>query len=168
MGLDISYFKGLKEIRPLIGDEELDWQANEKRFYINKDFPGRNGSIKEGVVYSYEDKGAFWAGSYKQWREELAKVAGYPAVEYKDRFDGTRMRHDAAAWGMSEGPFWELIHFSDCEGTIGPEPSAKLAQDFARYQAKADAHPDEWWRRLYATWRTAFETAAQNGAVDFH
>jgi hypothetical protein len=78
------------------------------------------------------------------------------------------MRHDAAAWGMSEGPFWELIHFSDCEGTIGPEVSAKLAQDFARYQDQADAHPDERFRDLYATWRTAFEMASQGGAVDFH
>lgn len=67
-----------------------------------------------------------------------------------------------------EGPFWELISFSDCDGIIGPLVSAKLAQDFGDFQPAADDHPDQHFRDMYARWRTAFETAADTGFVDFH
>ena len=61
-----------------------------------------------------------------------------------------------------------MINFSDCEGVIGPKTSAKLAKDFAEFQAQADAHPDDWFRDLYTTWRRAFELASDDGAVGFH
>ena len=78
-----------------------------------------------------------------------------------------------AAWanGAQGRPFFELIHFSDCEGIIGPKISAKLAKDFADNQAKADVYRvDEasWFREKYSDWRRAFEMAADNGAVEFH
>ena len=114
----------------------------------------------------------FRAGSYSgynHWREKLAEIAGYPSIE-TDRFGSglKEMRHDAGAREAGSGPFYELIWFSDCEGIIGPITSAKLARDFADFQAKADAVEDDYWREKYGKWRQAFEMAAEEGAVDFH
>lgn len=75
------------------------------------------------------------------------------------------MSHAAGAWQAEGGPFWELIHFADNEGTIGPATAAKLAKDFAEFQAEADKLEDDvearWFREKYADWRKAFEVAAR-------
>lgn len=73
-----------------------------------------------------------------------------------------------AVWnGKANGEaFVELINFSDCEGVIGAEVAKKLAADFAAYQDKAGDKGD--FARVYASWRKAFELAADGGAVCFH
>jgi len=168
MGLDITAYSNIREIRPAMQDEDTD--HGETKFWINKDFLGREDGIKEKTIYAYEDSHGFRAGSYSGygiWRNKLAELAGYPLAE-ENFFGFKRMTHSGGAWAATEGPFWELINFADNEGTIGPVVSAKLAKDFAEFQAKADAHPEEWFRERYADWRKAFDLAAQNGAVSFH
>lgn len=174
MGLDITYYKNLKEIACVFDadGEPIDTKTGdplEEYFqpHVNKDFPTRADGLKDKAVYEGEHVGGFRAGSYggyNQWREQLAELAGYAPAESGDR----GIRFDAGAWAAGSGPFFELINFSDCEGVIGATISAKLAKDFAEFQSKADAHEDEWFKKLYAEWRTAFETAQQFGAVDFH
>lgn len=176
MGLDIAYYKNLTRIDCVFDEdgEPIDPTTRQPietyfKAYVNPAFPGRNGIVAHKGVYSYESRGSFCAGNYSAyntWREELAKLAGFPAKKY-ERFGAQHTRHDAGAFAAEAGPFWELICFSDCEGVIGSEVSAKIAADFASFQAAADDHGDEWFRRQYADWRTAFETAAQNGAVYF-
>ena len=64
--------------------------------------------------------------------------------------------------------FEELIHFSDCEGTIGPKTSAKLAKDFADWRDRAEKHtPEEYFFAKYCDFQKAFEIAARGGAVKF-
>jgi len=41
-------------------------------------------------------------------------------------------------------------------------------QGLRRSPGEGDAHADEWFRELYATWRRAFELASDDGAVAFH
>jgi hypothetical protein len=135
-------------------------------------FAARSDGIPTGCIYAgCAEEYHFRAGSYSgynHWREQLAQLAGYPAAE-----DGTEPTsrfghtHSAGAWAAKSGPFWELITFSDCEGTIGPVTSAKLARDFALHQDAADAHPEECFRHLYREWRHAFELAEHGGAVVF-
>lgn len=155
--------------------ETLDYDL---RVYANNDFPGRADGLEDRGVYSAEYSMGFRAGSYRgynAWREELAKLAGYSAVPV-DRYNTGKveMRHDYGAWQAESGPFLELIEFSDCEGTIGSTVSAKLAKDFADWDERAKQHDDasqNWHGRfysLYQQWRTAFEMAANGGAVDFH
>ena len=185
MGLDITAYRKLKKMDAVFNadGEPIDPTTREPldyndyaQFYVNSDFPGRNGSIEHKAVYAYEDAHGFRAGSYggyNGWRERLAELAGYPTVEY-ERVAGyapsRQMRRDAAAWsGKCEGmPFVELVNFSDCEGVIGPEVSAKLAKDFAAFDERAKAVPDEWFYDRYCEWRKAFEMAADGGAVSFH
>jgi hypothetical protein len=176
MGLDISYCRNLKKLDCVFNEdgcpidpttrEELDY---EMHVYLNPHFVGRSEPLESGY-YTGEDREGFRAGSYggyNAWREDLAKLAGYPALQ-EERYGQVSLRHDAGAQDAGKGPFYELIYFSDCEGTIGPVVSAKLAKDFADFQEKANSFGDDYWRKKYGEWRLAFETASENGAVSFH
>lgn len=76
------------------------------------------------------------------------------------------MRHDATCWQGATGPFSELINFSDCEGVIGPKTAAKLARDFAAFEAQAEAWGDDFYDQ-YLNWEEVFLMAADGGAVAF-
>jgi hypothetical protein len=179
MGLDVSAYKGLKKLDAVydVDGEPIDPQTREPvgdHFiaYVNHDFPGREVPLEDRCAYSYEDCESFWSGAYSRynrWREQLAKFAGYPAEPYT-QYGNTSMRCDAAAWaGKCEGmPFVELVNFSDCEGVIGSEVSAKLARDFAEWDERAKATGDEYFYAKFQEWRRCFEFAADRGAVSFH
>jgi hypothetical protein len=177
MGLDITAYRGLTKAQPGEGidptyPEESDYDNGWVRMYVNTDFSGRNDSIEDRAIYKPADQFGFRAGSYSGysvWRNQLAEMAGYStAVVAGDRYAELYPAARGVHLDPQPGPFVELINFSDCEGVIGPETSAKLAQDFAAFQEKADAHPDDWFRDRYALWRKAFEMASDNGAVAFH
>lgn len=107
--------------------------------------------------------------SYNHWRENLAQLAGYP----KKGSSARGASHAAGAWEASGGPFWELINFSDCEGTIGPRMCSKLHGDFLEWRAKAAAFcsqdPNQtYFMELYDSWTKAVEYGAQDGAVCLH
>jgi len=186
MGLDISIYRKLTKI-PAVIDRDSGEPLNPKtrkpltgnvvELYPNPSFPGREKPFKKGV-YRYQGYHDFRAGSYggyNEWREKLAKLAGYPTVEH-ERFGVKCQRHDAGAWATKKGPFIELINFSDCEGVIGSTVAKKLAKDFANFQTKVDAlsgQPNDlsdegWFKSRYAEWRKAFDMAAKGGAVCFH
>jgi hypothetical protein len=117
--------------------------------YINPDFPDQ----ADGVSGCYQKTAQsqevdFRAGSYSGynwWREELETMA------------------------RGSFAFADMIHFSDCEGTIGPVTSAKLARDFAKFQPQANARAEDgtMFTAKYNLWRKAFETASDNGFVRF-
>lgn len=166
MGLDITAYRQLQGPVSQDQDEDGPWLSATDSAFI-----ARTDGLEEGAYASAAEEFDFRAGSYggyNQWRDELAKLAGYPAMRHAPSYGPPRDLHAASAWQADSGPFWELINFSDCEGTIGPKTSAKLAADFAAHQEKADAHAEGWFRELYAKWRKAFEMAADGGAVSFH
>lgn len=143
---------------------------NVYRPYLNPDFPGRADDLENGAVYSYTDCGRGWGGGYgyyNSWREALAKLAGYPLTEYRTSYSGPEQSHAAACWQGQESPFYELINFSDCEGTIGTAVSAKLAKDFQEWDERAKSVGERFYKD-YSEWREAFEMAADGGAVAFH
>lgn len=176
MGLDITAYKNLTKVDAVYHEdgEPIDPQTRKPfDFDYCQPVPNEHYDRADGVtsgVYKYEDLMGFRAGSYggyNQWRENLAKLSGWKEGTY-NQFGKDWPSHAASAWEADSGPFWELINFSDCEGTIGPQTSAKLAKDFEEHQAKADAHESKCFRSLYADWRKAFEMASQNGIVSFH
>lgn len=178
MGLDITAYQNIRFIDCVFdaSGEPIDPGTRKpideaRRVNVNRDFVARADGLQEDAWFVPEKAYGFHAGSYggyNQWREELAKLSEYPAVETDSELRRGKIRHDAGAWKAESGPFWELINFSDCEGCIGPKTSAKLAKDFADYQQRADSHSDERFRDRYNEWRGAFEMAAINGLVDFH
>lgn len=168
MGLDITAFRGLRVVRERPKDDETGYEEGLVTFYPNPDFMGREGEIQKNSWYSSEDSFHFRAGSYggyNQWREQLAKMAGYPPTEHEG-YSGKETLCSAACWNGATGPFSELINFSDCEGVIGADVSKKLAKDFAQFQTRAAAL-DPYFMEMYAMWKKAFEMAADGGAVNF-
>lgn len=129
--------------------------------------PGDLAVLAEGRALSEEV--GFQAGSYSgynRWRENLCRFANGVAPD--------TIWFDEETWAGK--PFFELVMFSDAEGTIGPKTSAKLAKDFADYelhclsaaQQLADVDEREWFVEKYEDFRAAFELAAQDGFVIFH
>jgi hypothetical protein len=171
MGLDITAHKGLKKVnidKALLEDEDFEPEDGNFSFYINPNYAHIAKNINTNLIYEADKTIGFRAGSYggyNVWREQLAKLAGYPA---KEDYDG-HQKHSATVWhNPVAGDFLEIINFSDCEGIIGSEISQKLAKDFEKYQNSANELGDERFLDLYNTWREAFELASDNGCVEFH
>lgn len=177
MGLDVTAHRKIAKVDAVFDNcgEPIDPVTREPieggfHLYVNSDFPGRAGEIEDGAVYRSEAFTHVAAGPYSyynRWRDELAKLAGWPESSY-EQYGKTWPSYAASAWSADSGPFYELICFSDCEGTLGTEVCVKLAKDFAQHQSKADAHSDERFRQKYAEWRAAVEFAADGGAMKFH
>ena len=163
--LDVTFNKDGEAINPAT-QEPLDYD-DYIRAFINPHFPSRAADIDDSVAYSFEKSRSFRAGSYSgynDWREHLAKMVGYPSV---DAETDPRHAHSNGACESTEGPFWELIFFSDCEGVIGTAISTKLAKDFADHDKNA-AEIGGLFYELYGNWKKAFELAADGGMVYFH
>ncbi len=170
MGLSIAALSNLE----LVGAHEPPLAEGElcefvDHYQVCHSFPHRADDLEEGCYAETAATENHWfcAGSYTQygrWRDQLAAfAAGVPACNVwadPDRFRGS--------------PCYELIHFSDCDGIIGPAVSAKLASDFARYRDAARRYaeehlgPDgEYWMAKYEDWMRAFTLAAQGGMILF-
>jgi hypothetical protein len=173
MGLDITAYKQLApavDVECYSDGEPLDyhsyWRPGPSLEWSNKTFPGRCDDVDPDTIYSFADSFQFRAGSYggyNQWRDHLARMAGYGSA--KRVFDVQ----------VAVGPFIELIDFADNEGAIGATISAKLARDFldnaakaAEYAATLGVEDGAWFLARYLDWQMAFEMAADHGAVDFH
>lgn len=154
MGLDLSAYSNLQLVE--CSEQPCD---DHVHVYPNSDFPGRADRLVKGC-YTYGKRFHFRGGSYSgfnEWREWLSDIAlGVSPREVWDdpeRFVGK--------------PFVELINFSDCEGVIGPETSAKLAKDFAEHAQEAARRDTGYEYLKYRDWWKAFELAAGNGGVIF-
>jgi len=150
MGLDVTAYKNIKWLRPI--DREND--DYDLRIDIS-DFAERAEDLKDGD-YSYSDSYGFRAGSYSgynSWRNELALLAGFGSAKN--------------AWTKDSGPFWELINFSDCEGTLGTFTCKKLLLDFKEFYAQAEKIGGYFFD-LYKEWTIGMELAAENGCFNFH
>lgn len=177
-----------------------DWDTRIG-LYDNSAFPGRSTGIDCSRVYRVADPSDridFEAGSYGgygMWREQLARLAGYPVVNDDDALNvgaglvsrvaatigGRAMPQSAARWAWenpslaADKPFFELINFADNEGTIGPVASQALLLDFSAWYDDArryapttgGARDAEWFYAKYVDWHRAFLYAADGGAVKF-
>ncbi|WP_323994733.1 hypothetical protein [Aeromonas hydrophila] len=183
MGLDIRAYRNLTKLDVIFNEDgdaldksTLQPVEYDTRTYANPDFPGREEGVEDRAAYKAEESMGFSAGSYMgygAWREELAKLAGYPLSPVDRGFGHAVEMHSGGAWEAENGPFWELIYFSDCEGVIGPVVSAKLAKDFAEFDERARRHDEAaglngGLYERFQLWRQAFEMAADGGLVNFY
>lgn len=180
MGLDITAYSNLKPLscpqdedgEPLGPDGDPLPYNSYTQPYVNPDFPGRCTEFEDRKTYEVGVTHGFRAGSYtgySLWRDELARLAGYPVAE-REQYGEKVPSHSRGAWNSTAGPFFELINFSDCEGTIGTAVSQKLARDFAEFRDRAlnfDSRASYFWER-YQEWQRAFELASDGGCVCFH
>ena len=176
MGLDITAYSHLKHVGPHEKDPALNegepggpnawcYYENHVEAFAYDCFPAsyrglpvlrtERGFVFGGCYETTEETKmhSFCAGSYggyNRWREALA-----------EQFNAPVGKPDPAK------PFYELIWFSDNEGTIGPETAQDLLADF-REHADVWRSPFESHRDLYNDWLRAFELAADGGLVRFH
>lgn len=165
MGLDIYAYGNVTYKLPLecptcgSTDYEPDGDVTSLR---HSGWPERADGLAEGF-YACERKEHFRAGSYSgysAWREWLSELAFgvSPQAVWSD---------EAAYRGR---PFFELVCFSDCEGTIGPATCAKLAADFVEWRDRAQSSLPagrEYYLETYERFAAAFKHAAGAGAVVF-
>ncbi|TCB60204.1 hypothetical protein E0J20_09430 [Rhizobium leguminosarum bv. viciae] len=161
MGLEIAVYKKTKKFIGRIDiDADCDGQEtpisatgdelwNTTKLYINDDFADHAGTLENGW-YEFEDVESpdfnINYSAYSDWRQELADMAGFT--------------------GKKADPFYYIIWFSDCQGVIGPEASAKLAQDFEAFDQIASKKSPTFYRR-YRTFADAFAYATDGGFVKF-
>ena len=160
MGLDITAYSKLKPCGSHESEPDECWNQGHIDIYAGgPNMVERLDGHKEGCYRAAEGSRelSFRAGSYSgynAWRDELSELAqGRPAEE---------------VWADPQGPFAELIYFSDCKGSIGPNTSAKLLLDFREFSAKARRQQDLFFMELYELWLRAFKLASDGGMVVFH
>ena len=178
MSLNLVAFKHIRKLENIAVDEkgrprhtDTGKRVREACFQavVHEDYPQRATDIEDQGFYTFGSMlyAATVAPSvYVRWREQLAAFAGYRLARDRDASAGKS--HLAGARAAKAGPFWELLNFSDREGVIGATVSAKLAEDFATHDSRADAHPQKSFRDMYAWLRRAFAMASDQGAVSFN
>ena len=166
MGLDVYAYSKVSYRAPprcpTCGSDEYEPADFDCTLLRHSDWPERADGLAEGF-YSYERKEHFRAGSYggySEWRTWLSELAMGASPH--------------AVWGNEaayrEHPFFELVSFSDCEGTIGPATCAKLAADFVEWRDRAQSSLPagrEYYLETYERFAAAFKHAAGAGAVVF-
>lgn len=175
MGLDIRIITGRRvtdeaKIKRIMehpdGPQEGAWMENCRTPWINPHFGNRADDVKD-IVLEVEHTWSFRAGSYSgynEWRRKLAALVGIEDVrEFWTRTEGLEQ-----AGKEPTGPFWQLIHFSDCEGAIGPTVAKKLVKDFEKFEDEAKKQ-GIYFMENYRDFKKAFEEVAEAeyGWVDF-
>ena len=167
MGLDISTLRNATLIKEVavgnLTDEDYEL-VDEDYEHVSIIYPAYEGLRLDGKpegIYRGDPGISFRAGSYggyNAFREELSRLAL-----------GAEPR---TVWNNLEAyegrPCFEIVHFSDCEGAIGPDTSAKLAADFKALTEKAEVALDAYYVGTFNNFKQAFEEAAGNGFVIFH
>jgi hypothetical protein len=160
MGLDISAYEKVTLVHPTNAYNEEYELPNHRFLYQSPGFIAQADGLVTGHYKVEGEEIHFRAGSYSgynHWRNTLSLMLGKPAEE---------------VW---ENPVPGPIHFSDCEGIIGPKTSAKLAKDFAEWEEKAaiffNAQPEyqypDWIISKYNDFHKAFVLASNGGVVIF-
>lgn len=160
MGLDISYYKLVKEI-PRKEDDDLHYE-NDEIIIEKQPFKLQLGTLKEESVYEMDYIDSFASGSYggyNGWRNRLYSLVYSGNID--DYWEKTSNIIDEKYTKKLETnietmPFLELINFSDCEGIIGPEICEKLSKDFQEYDELMKDGMDSYDYELYCDFKNAF------------
>jgi len=171
MGLDVTFYHSMKPAAAPEGTECLqEWAEENEAIWISPGEVELQGlhfphipKLTEGVFHvtaAETDLPSRAYSSYNRWRDDLARYAGYGSAE--------------KAWrDYSKGPFYELIHFSDCEGFILDPAIGKLYQDFLDNRGRIfDLVPEgiegDRFKSYYQDWVEGLrEVANKDGLVYF-
>jgi hypothetical protein len=181
MGLDVRAFKNVK----LVSDPRVS-EADDLTRVNHGAFVEQCGDLEDGGYYDCEQEGWFCRmgyGHYGRFRNELAKLGGWPEFkvmmpgyndpDYENKSYYHRYPNVAAIYNSDgdevNGPFVEVICFSDCGGFICADFCKKLFQDFVDHQEVANElfkdNPD--YLDMYNGLRAAFKFGSNNGFVQY-
>jgi len=161
MGLDIW---ATSKVTPVAGTHDTDECDHAHAYIADPSFVRSIRGLVEDACYDTmpDAEGmSFRAGSYSgytEFRKQLAEGAGLDL---------------SAIWadplGHQDEPFFELLNFSDCEGTIGPEAAKDLYEDFLKYRTAfiSKQRGDEYAIERYDNWTEACRLASDGGLISF-
>jgi hypothetical protein len=181
MGLDITAFSKLQVLTPeetKAAERSIGVQIDlgeSVYHFTERDIKSPNNWIRDMSPGTYYESAEtreydFRAGSY----------SGYGAYRrmLSECFLGASPEEVWRNQSIYRGqPFYEQVNFSDCEGFIGPEFSAKLAEDYEEgrdqwyeYLKESGEAPSEieYYMARYDNWTKAFKVASEGGFVWFH
>ena len=174
MGLDISYASKINfESRSISGE------GDNLYLYPNDSLLDQSEGIQSGEYACEGVQDSFRAGSYSgygSWRRTLAKMIGWEIEDLWRNVETLVQRNENLNDVLNENdrfsvdiPFVELLHFSDCDGFIGPKTSAKLHSDFLEWDenAKNFDSQNSYFYEKYQEWTEAFKVASDGGCVIF-
>jgi len=179
MGLDITAYARARYVRMPKEDDDGDdgYEEGLVRVYVHPEFPRQADGMENRSLWLTSDETHSFRsgyGGYNVWRNRLCEMANGCTAE--------------ALWAKPEADvraaaFGPLIHFSDCEGTIGPETSKRLLDEFLTHRERAVAYAAKLtaeqsleaqyntgadFLTRYDDWTRAFTLAADGGFVRFH
>lgn len=170
MGLVVSAFSGLVTTTDAVSPLTEGFYDPQRRI-VRLDPPADGVEQADGIqpgAYAYSDAIlCFEAGPYShfsQWREWLAKIAGYAPTEHPDY---RHCPHLVTSWLAKTGPLHAYLNSSDCEGVFGAGTCDRIVRDFADLRPLAvSAEPEA--ADLFDRWSRLFAFAARDGAVVYH
>ena len=175
MGLDVCVYSNIRYVDQY--DDNIHADIFEQGGYLVtflnvNNYPKQSEGLINNGIYSYVDFGHWRAGSYSSYsvfRDTLAKVAGYSPRQDTEQ---KPYKHCLDLWEgvVTEGPFAELINFSDCEGIINTECCIKLYNDFDKYLEIALAYQGEYaeyFKEVYMLFLNGLKIAANEGCLRF-
>lgn len=158
MGLDITAYEKLGDY---VGNEEPEDWKNHSHLWPG-DFPAQADGLQEGWYHIPEgsDSLGFRAGSYSGYNQ-FRSVVVYAMSGLCDRDYWSSGDHDNA-------PLRSWLHFSDCEGVLGPKTCAKLYREACEVADRVRPMLDERDQYIWDKFVAAFKLAADTGCVRFH
>jgi len=167
MSLVIEAFSNIIKLNPKYNLDDVDreepfdpytnkYYENTFKASVDPEFKLQAQEINNGDVFSYTNRKIFIDTScthYNSWRYDLSS---YLKIIFRSFSDNER-------------PFKELIHFSDCEGTICSSVSQKLYNDFCSFDSIAQSkRENHFYDYFYLNLKECFKMASNNGAVIFY
>lgn len=168
MGLDITAYNNIDVVRYAPEYiESFEDMAGIDYGFVNPDFPHAvTAEIDEGTQYIYfmEHGGteyiSFHAGSYSGYNLFRSSLCdGFKDRDAWEDYDSYR-----------DEPFFEIICFSDCEGSFfGNEVCNNLLDDFLTHREDyvRRAGDNDWLIHAYDNFTEAFRLGSENGIVIF-
>jgi len=156
MGLYVRVYKNIKKIKDC---DEADFRA----FVDHPSWKFKIKNLEEDGCYVGEQAQptiSYPYSAHSFFRETLIKL-----IEREDLLDNAgnidyeRLPEDI--------PFYDFINFSDCEGCLDWEVSAKIFEDFEKYNKKAMEKLTGFSNQRYQEWYEIFKSAKDNGVVVF-
>ena len=177
MGLVIQAYSKLKLEKPLTDEEMEEFWENfdeededaveeflETHVVVDTypEFPHQAEGLVQGIYKRLEGSEEFEVESmgysgYNNWRTQLWQLA--------NDVDEDIISENPDEW--KDKPFFLLVHFPDCEGTISTAACAKLHAQFVEYREKAEELDDPGFLETYDEIMEALELAKDDGVLIF-
>jgi hypothetical protein len=162
VGLSVTAYSNVKiaeSLPPL--DERDDWEYDSFVKTNTQEFLDSAPSLGDGLLLDIRNSTSHtWhAGSYRGYnifRRLLTNLVGYEPEE---------AWHDPEVYTTFY--FYELVNFSDYEGTIDSIASKRLLYAFISFRREF-YNENPGWSYMYDEWIKGLTLAADNGILHFH